>query len=773
MQLKHFQETAITRLKQSFYQLWKGGKRRANLVFKSPTGSGKTIMMAEFLKRISGDMQFEADKAFLWISFNEESYEQSKKKLYNYYNHGVSNMNLLDLNDLNNGYLKKNEIFFINWQKIVSRAKDNRRLRQSGEQNTSFDDFIAATHAQGRELVLIVDEAHIAKHTELAEEIISLINPRIEMLVSATPKSIPTREDEEDLKGGFVRVKREDVIDEGLIKESIEIMPLEEIEKIERNKGEDLDHLLLDLAIEKKKFLKEKYEEMGLNINPLVLIQIPNDEKGKKEVEEQKLAVIRSYLASKGYLDDSLAVWLSAQKENLEEITQNDSPIDFLIFKQAAATGWDCPRAQVLVMFREIKTPVFRTQVLGRILRMPESKHYPISQLNKAYLYTNYARNQIEVESSKMGENKLALHKSYLREGIENISFPSVFLKRAAYGDLGDSFQKTFKEVANEFFGIDGTEIFDQLEAKLNQKGLETKNISLTNNLIVNSSIECFDDFLEELQASEETLSHTASRHDTEKTYNLLLYREIKIQEEERKKFAPERSWSKLKTALNIWLKGHTFTNPPLYAVVSYDLQKEDQSVMRKVISKALEVYKPIREKEELIREQKSREELTLSLKESYSFTDDYEEKKTEKCAIEPFYIGKNYDGRKNEEAFIDFLEGSQNVLWWFKNGDYGRDFFAIQYTDKNGKLSLFYPDFLVKTKDGRLGIFDTKGGQTAESSKEKAEALQAYIEEQNKEEKNLWGGIVIQSSGQWLVNENEQYEYNPNNLSSWKVLSF
>lgn len=781
MQLKHFQETAITQLKQSFYTLWKGGKRRANLVFKSPTGSGKTIMMAEFLKRISGDMQFEADKAFLWISFNEESYEQSKGKLYEYYNHGVSNMNLLDLNDLNNGSLQKNEIFFINWQKIVSRAKANRKLRNSGEQNTSFDDFITDTHAQGRELVLIVDEAHIAKHTELAEEIIALVKPRIEILVSATPRNIPTREDEEDLKGAFVRVKKDDVVAEGLIKESIEIMPLEEIEKIENDfsrkqsdeREEDLDHLLLDLAIEKKKNLEEKYKELELNINPLVLIQIPNDEKGKKEVEEQKLSVIRSYLASKGYLDDSLAVWLSDKKENLEEVTKKNSPIDFLVFKQAAATGWDCPRAQVLVMFREIKTPVFRTQVLGRILRMPEAKHYPISQLNKAYLYTNYARNQIEVENSKMGENKLALYTSYLRSDIENISLPSVFLKRSAYGDLGDSFQKIFTEVANKYFEIDGTEIFDQLEEKLNKKGLETQNISLTNNLIVNSSIESFDDFLEELQSSKETLSHKASRHDTEKTYNLLLYREIQIQEEERKKFAPERSWSKLKTAINIWLKGHTFNNPPLYAVVSYDLQKEEQSVMRKVISKALEAYKPIREQEERVREEKSKEILTFCLKESYSFTDDYEQKESKKCAIQPFYSRKKYDGKKNEESFIDFLEKEENILWWFKNGDYGRDSFAIEYTDKNEKLSLFYPDFLVKTKDGKLGIFDTKGGQTAELSKEKAEALQEYIVEQNKEGKNLWGGIIIQSAGRWRVNRNERYEYHSNHLDDWEVLEF
>ena len=86
MQLKPFQDTAVTELKDRFYKLWRTGRSHARLVFKAPTGAGKTIMMAEFLKRISGDMQFDADKAFVWISFNPDSAEQSKAKLYQYFN---------------------------------------------------------------------------------------------------------------------------------------------------------------------------------------------------------------------------------------------------------------------------------------------------------------------------------------------------------------------------------------------------------------------------------------------------------------------------------------------------------------------------------------------------------------------------------------------------------------------------------------------------------------------------------------------------------------
>jgi len=60
-----------------------------------------------------------------------------------------------------------------------------------------------------------------------------------------------------------------------------------------------------------------------------------------------------------------------------------------LIFKQAIDTGWDCPRAHILVKFRESHSETFEIQTVGRILRMPEQKHYASEELNRGYIYTN------------------------------------------------------------------------------------------------------------------------------------------------------------------------------------------------------------------------------------------------------------------------------------------------------------------------------------------------------------------------------------------------
>ena len=67
----------------------------------------------------------------------------------------------------------------------------------------------------------------------------------------------------------------------------------------------------------------------------------------------------------------------------------SDGPEEVMIFKQAIAVGWDCPRAAILVLFREWKSMVFSIQTIGRIMRMPEHRHYKNEELNLGYVFTS------------------------------------------------------------------------------------------------------------------------------------------------------------------------------------------------------------------------------------------------------------------------------------------------------------------------------------------------------------------------------------------------
>jgi type III restriction enzyme len=142
---------------------------------------------------------------------------------------------------------------------------------------------------------------------------------------------------------------------------------------------------------------------------------------------------------------------------------------------------------------------------------------------------------------------------------------------------------------------------------------------------------------------------------------------------------------------------------------------------------------------------------------------------------MQPFY----YDNRwKTEKAFIKFLESqANNIEWWFKNGDGDATYFAVEYEDF-GEIKPFYPDFIVKLKDGSVGIFDTKSGRTIKDAKEKSDGLQKYIKKQNAKGKKLFGGIVANTNsndftGRWMVYTNKGLELNPEDFSNWELLEF
>ena len=776
--LKRFQVEACRQLRGQFLELWGTTNRKLPLIFKAPTGSGKTVMVAEFLKDMSNDPQFNVDKAYLWFSFSEDSYVQSKDKLFDYYG-GANEINLLDLNDLSRGKLEKNDVFFINWQKIKSSTKEGRTLRNPTEYTYGddgiFDEFIKKTQEDNREIVLIIDEAHRDTDTELAEDLIELINPRIVLKITATPKTEPSASDVLQKRAGFVEVLREDVVKAGLIKEKIITQTKEDLDKLTKNEMNQ-DIMLLELAFNKRSELLKEYKKLGLEINPLVLIQLPNDDQARKEtLDKSKLEIVKDFLREKGIDEKDIAVWLYDKKENLKEIEENDSLVSFLIFKQAAATGWDCPRAAILVMFREIKSPIFHTQTIGRILRMPEAIHYPEPDLNIGYLYTNYERNQIQLPDNKQGKNKPFVFESKRKDGITPIILQSTFMGRTDYNDLGDSFQRVFVDVADEFFGLKQKESLDNVKKKLTAKGLELYDAKIKNKLIVDAEIEDYDNFIKEIRDKGEDLSEETSESDIIRIYNLLCFNIIAKQEEQNKKFAPERSWGKLKTALNVWISNKIHEKrSAYYMMIVNDLLKPD-GVLRIVIAESLEKYRPIRQEEVNKKESRAKRIENLEIpRPSLFYTEDYEEiNGLNKNSMIPVYIAKTYSGKKNEMEFINYIE-SKDVEWWYKNGDSGSEHFSISFYDEvERKEKLFFPDWIIKVNDTII-ILDTKQGLTgtvgSADTKRKAEALQKWIKERNTKGEEVKGGIISKVSGIWKINNNKEYKVD-GNYTGWKNL--
>lgn len=772
MQLKIFQEETIEKLRISFLNLWQKQEKRLPLVLKSPTWSWKTVMTAEFLRKLVLDPQFQVQKAYVWLSFSEEIVMQSKKKLFKVYDWAWE-ITLLDLNDLSNRkFMKNNNVFFANWQKLKATNKDGRKLRRETEHSVwdkwIFDEFIINTQKQGIELILIIDEAHAHSLWDLAQEIIDLIDPKIIFKITATP----TEKDELSALrlNSFIDVPRKDVVAEWLIKEKLITQTQEDLAKVKKD-WIDQDKLLLELAFNKRLELKSYYEELWLDINPLVLIQLPNDDKDQKEeLWMSKEDLVKSFLREKKIKDEAVAIWLSEKKENLDYVERDNSWVSFLIFKQAAATGWDCPRAWVLVMFREIKKPDFHTQTVWRILRMPLWEHFTIPELNIGYLYTNYERNDLKVPDNVNGENKPFVYKSDLKSWIEQIDLKSIYLWRIDYNDLNYTFEATLVKTLNDYFDIKENDILkteDEKFQKLANKWVDITKNKITYNMIVDVEVENFDHFFEELKAKWTDIRASISKWDLERLFDLNIYTLIANQEEEQRKYAPARSWKAFRNAINAWFCKYISTTRVVYkAILINDLSKED-SVFRNIIGKALETYKPMRIKE--VEEKEKRQEQVINLKvpkrENW-YTEDYVEIKDfeiKKSAIFPFYTHKNKV--QNEIDFIKFLEEKESIEWWYKNWDSWSEYFAIKYFDTFRQTErLFYVDFIAKLKNWKILMVDTKDWITAMSqeTKDKAQALQKWIK--NKKDLNIIWWIVLNSWWTWKINNKEIYNIDKNN---------
>ena len=729
--LKPFQINAIEELKRDVLHKWKRNSRQ-EIKFQSPTGSGKTVMMAQFVKDLVNAPELDnSDFTFLWASIGgaqEGDLAQQSRDKFNEYYGGASEVDVTGLDSLSREkVLEQNEILFFNWSIIRTTTQAGRRLRRESEQEITWDGMINRTHEKQRKIILIVDEAHAETMTELTKKEIDFINPNIIIKITATHR---------DQGNIDVKVEHNDVVAEGLIKQSIKSQTKDDFAG---KKNKDLDKHLLELSIKKRKELKKKYEDLGLDINPLVIVQLPNDDLNNDEESVKKS--IEGILGELKVPKEKIAIWLDKEKKNLENITINNNEVEILLFKQAAAVGWDCPRAQIILMYREIQNPTFQIQVLGRVLRMPEGKHYNKDILNHAYLYTTYGKSEIIASyDNYQGENAADIYHAYVKKDIKQIELKTYKSQRTRYADLGKTFQQTFIKVANNKFN----------SAKSKQTCLSFPNVDI--DLIADANISDYDNFQNDIMRASD-LGQPMSSSDVEKLYKKLCIEVLHRQEQETKFKSISRSYSKLKSAINVWFEEHVGVKDKAkyYPCVVNDLLRGANSILLPVINDALSEYVVVREKEEEAKDKRLLEQHKIKIpKDTVSYSAIYKKYDAKKCAMDQCYINK---GNKNEEDFVDYLEGNDSVEWWYKNGDNGAEHFSVKRTD--GRL--FYPDWFVKTKNS-MWILDTKSGFTAEGehAKVRAEALEKWLKK-NKEYK---GGLVKPGNGLWKIAKNDSLDW-------------
>lgn len=378
---KNYQETAIDEIRDKVNALLKKEGNKI-CVFKAPTGSGKTLMMAEWMMRFCDPYSRIDGKtfSFVWIAVNK-LHDQSHDSLKKFYELKGMGLRCSYFHELEDRKIKQNEILFLNWASINN---EDKVIVRANERDNNLSTIIDRTKDAGRTIILIIDESHHTAKSENSKALIKNLDPKITIEVSATPEISDFDE--------RVLVDIEDVRNEEMIKKEIVVNPGFKNYTVDPKKNDQTaDELILKSALQKRLELRKKLEKEGSNVNPLLLIQLPDTKKGVPDKKEE----IEQLLAKFGYTtkNGKLAVYLSEKdnKINLANIEKNENEVEVMMFKQAIALGWDCPRATILVLFRQWKdeTMTFSIQTLGRIMRMPEQRHYKDQELNVAYLYTS------------------------------------------------------------------------------------------------------------------------------------------------------------------------------------------------------------------------------------------------------------------------------------------------------------------------------------------------------------------------------------------------
>ncbi len=737
--LKNYQDEAVNDLSQKLYKLLKRPGARQNLIFKAPTGSGKTVMMASLLNKFCEELpeRYELEKrkaAFIWIAPNK-LYIQSYNALKGYFAE-MRSIKPIFFNDVIDSELQPNEVLFVNWESI---NKEKNLMIKENETDKNLYSFINKAKLNDTEIIVIIDEEHMFADTKTAKranEVLQKIYPKIEIRVSATPT---TNSDYKTL------VERQDVIAEEMIKEGIILNPA--LDTIVQQ-GRSLEEILLEQALAKREELRQAYESLGVKINPLLLIQLPNDKSDNNTADDEKyIDVVLQNLEIKYNItvnNNKLAVWLSGRKDNVEDIEKHDNMVEVLLFKQAIALGWDCPRAGVLLIFRELKSTTFTIQTVGRILRMPEQKHYPNPLLNQGYVFTNLSKNQIEIVKDDM--SYITMNKARRIENYVPVHLNSTYINtRIVRNRLGATFRKALYEIA---------ELNWELKREMGSDHFFETNKQLLKKRFINTDINTIEIVIPEnvLLTGEEQTKLVTETARFAKTPSELARLFKDFCRALTAPYAAVDSTPVLEGGMKYFFEDY-------FGIIEYDaikimLYDQNQPIFIELIEKAKERYQEMQE-QKANNATKDVQNYQWEVPIERIYNELYEEKEAvQRHALEPFYEYNR--ASKPEVKFAEFLEeNKENLHWWYKNGEKAKEHFAVPYIDYLGKQSLFYVDFVILSKTNVTCLFDTKtAGSDPANAHLKHNALVDLIAVRNSKGLKTIGGILIEKS--------------PNNISTW-----
>ncbi|HEV2293858.1 MAG TPA: DEAD/DEAH box helicase family protein [Tepidisphaeraceae bacterium] len=374
----------------------------------APTGAGKTVMAAAALEALfhgeDANFQFEPDRGavVIWFSDDPSLNEQTRFRLME----ASDRLNGTDMvvveSTFNQPKFDAGKIYFLNTQKLsknslLVRGFDGEgtfpEMRPDLRSHTIWDTIRNTIEDPALTLYLVLDEAHRGFGSDVREK--STIVKRLINGEKGVPP-IPV------VMGISATIDRFNKAMEGSLKHVIRPAVTVDVAAVQES-GLLKDFILLDIPDEAGDFdtalvkratrkLKESTREWGAYntqqatdkiVLPLIVFQVPNTPNHNDighlldamfqewpELPPKSIAHVFGEHTTQTFGNHSVP-YIQPQR------VQNDTWVRVLIAKDAISTGWDCPRAEVMVSLRAASDQTHIAQLLGRMVRTPLARRIP------------------------------------------------------------------------------------------------------------------------------------------------------------------------------------------------------------------------------------------------------------------------------------------------------------------------------------------------------------------------------------------------------------
>ena len=415
VELFPFQKTALARLRQSVATAL-GNYRSTHtpqvVSYTAPTGAGKTIVMSALIEDIYyGDELYpeQNEAIFIWLSDSPQLNEQSRLKIDLKADKIRLNQCVVISDDsFDMEVLEDGHIYFLNTQKLSKSS--NLTKHSDGRQYTIWETLSNTVREKSDRLYFIIDEAHrgaqgardLTKNTTIMQKFLKgseadrLPPMPVVIGMTATPQRFNRLAEGIQSTTHYVRTTADEVRASGLLKDRIIITYPE-------HSGNDM--AVLQAATDEwqqkcQHWYQYCYEQHYGQVNPVLVIQVQNGSGNQISATDlnECLRIIEERMGDR-FLEGQVVHAFGEGTPTIQiggldvpycepSRIADDKRIKVVFFKETLTTGWDCPRAEVMMSFRRAVDHTYIAQLLGRMVRTPTQQHINVDEtLNDVHLY--------------------------------------------------------------------------------------------------------------------------------------------------------------------------------------------------------------------------------------------------------------------------------------------------------------------------------------------------------------------------------------------------